>query len=98
VERLKGTPSRLMWASTTPVVYSRHRASKPFDRREGDVVRYNRAAARVMRRHGLAINDLHGAVEGVGRRRCVGGDGVHMTDLGNRVLSRAVSECLRDLA
>lgn len=98
IPRLRETPSRLVWAATTPVVYSKHRANKPFDRREGDVIRYNRAAAKIMRRHGLATNDLHGVVEDAGRERCVGGDGVHMTDLGNRVLASAVSECVRSLA
>ena len=98
VPRLKETPSRLVWASTTPVIFSRHRANKPFDRREGDVILYNREAAKIMVGHGLPINDLHDVVEGVGRERCVGGDGVHMTDVGNRVLAGAVSECLKALS
>ncbi len=98
IGKLRGkTCSILVWASTTPVIYHRHRSHKVFDRREKDVVSYNRVAARVMASHGVAINGLHGVVEEAGRKRCVGEDGVHMTDYGNGVLAGTVVNLLQGL-
>ncbi len=87
----KETRSLLAWATTTPVIYRRHRSHKSFDRREGDVVLYNRVACRIMARHGILVDDLHRVVERAGRDACVGEDGVHMTDLGNDLLSKTVA-------
>jgi len=53
VTRLEATGAKLIWASTTPVP----KGAK--GRAPGDAVRYNEAAARVMARHNVAINDLH---------------------------------------
>jgi lysophospholipase L1-like esterase len=97
LDRVQGEVSKLSWASTTPVIYIRHHSEKPFERREKDVLAYNRVAARVMMERGVPIDDLHGVVERAGRERCVGEDGVHMTDLGNDVLSKAVATFIRDL-
>lgn len=90
----EGTSSVLIWASTTPVIYNRHRINKDFDRREGDVLAYNRIASRVMTEHGVPINDLHGVVKRAGMKRCIGEDGVHMTDFGNGILAKAVARYL----
>jgi lysophospholipase L1-like esterase len=95
VLRLEDASSVLIWASTTPVIYSRHRSNKNFDRRESDVVAYNRAARMIMAEHGVPVDDLHRAIECAGRERCIGEDGVHMTDYGNGVLAKSVAECLR---
>lgn len=98
VEILAGeTEATLVWASTTPVVYNRHRAHKDFDRREKDVLRYNKIARSVMADQGVVLDDLHRVVEEAGRERCVGEDGVHMTENGYDLLSRAVARLLRDL-
>jgi hypothetical protein len=50
-----------------------------------------------MTERGVPIDDLHAVVERTGRARCVGIDGVHMTDLGNKVLSKAVATFIRSL-
>jgi lysophospholipase L1-like esterase len=97
LDRIQGEIPMLSWASTTPVIYLRHHREKPFERREKDVLAYNRAAARIMSEFGVPIDDLHGVVERAGRERCVGADGVHMTDLGNKVLSKAVATFIRGL-
>jgi lysophospholipase L1-like esterase len=97
VDRLQGEIPRLSWASTTPVIYLRHHSEKPFERREKDVLAFNRAATRVMGEHGVPVDDLHVVVERAGRERCVGKDGVHMTDLGNEMLSKAVTTFIRGL-
>lgn len=56
VARLKQTKARLIWASTTPVPEGASRRVK------GDEAAYNAIAARVMRAHGITINDLYARV------------------------------------
>jgi len=97
MRRLKTTSSLLAWATTTPVIYWRHRRNKGFDRREGDVVLYNRAARKIMDEEGVMVDDLHGVVEKAGRARCIGEDGVHMTEFGNELLASKVAVFLRDI-
>ncbi len=56
VVRLKATGARLVWASTTPMVELKDYAGL-YD--AGSEVEYNRIAAGVMQKHGVAINDMH---------------------------------------
>lgn len=53
VTRLKKTDAKLIWAHTTVV------PEGEAGRFVGDDRKYNEAAARVMRKHGVAIDDLH---------------------------------------
>lgn len=53
VKRLKKTGARLIWCSTTPVPEGAGR------RTPGDEVEYNAAALRVMKQHGVTVNDLY---------------------------------------
>lgn len=55
--RLKATGAWVIWASTTPVAEGGMK-----DATEGDLVTRNAAAAEVMARHGVKINDLHAAM------------------------------------
>lgn len=55
--RLKATGARLIWASTTPVAQGGMK-----DATDADLVARNAAAAEVMARHGVKINDLHAAM------------------------------------
>jgi lysophospholipase L1-like esterase len=57
VTKLKTTGARLIWASTTPVAEGGMK-----DATEADLVVRNAAAAAVMAKHGVAINDLHAAM------------------------------------
>lgn len=86
---------RVTWASTTPVVYERHHATKGFDRFDGDVVEYNAAAAGVAAELSLPVHDLYGVIADEGVLECVGEDGVHMTERGNTVLAVSVTGRLR---
>lgn len=52
VVRLKETKATLIWAPTTFV-------QGGFGRRPGDEIRYNAIAAKIMKKHGIGINDLH---------------------------------------
>lgn len=55
VARLKTTNAQLIWCTTTPVPSGK---LNPVRRTE-DVPRYNEAAARVMKAHGIVVDDLY---------------------------------------
>jgi lysophospholipase L1-like esterase len=88
--------SLLVWARITPVLDGQPCPEKGFDRRNADVEAFNRAADRVMAFYGIPINDLHGAILRAGATNCLSDDGVHMTGLGNQLLSIHVSAVLRE--
>ncbi|MBN2152337.1 MAG: SGNH/GDSL hydrolase family protein [Candidatus Lokiarchaeota archaeon] len=90
-----GSGARLVWATTTPVIFQRHHAKKGFDRFEEDVMEYNRAALALMEELQIPVDDLYGVIMRHGKERAIGEDGVHMTDEGNRALADAVSAYLR---
>lgn len=58
VTRLEATGAKLMWATTTPIDSSK--LDSIYD--PGSELEYNAIAARVMKRHGVAINDMHAFV------------------------------------
>lgn len=53
VERLKKTKAKLIWCATTPV------PKLELGRKEGDEVRYNAIAKKIMDANGILTNDLH---------------------------------------
>lgn len=91
------TDARLVWATTTPVLTDRHRATKGFDRFQDDVVAYNAVAESAMHDAGVEVLDLHEVICIGGVERLVGDDGVHMADAGNDALASAVVERLAAL-
>lgn len=88
VTRLKAPGRRLIWASTTRV------PAGEVGRFEGDEVRYNEAAAEIMARHGITINDLHALSASFDPSFFVGPGDVHYTEEGSRRLGRRVAECI----
>ncbi len=90
-----GSNARLLWATTTPVIFERHHARKGFDRFEEDIVEYNRAALALMEELQIPVDDLYGVIMRHGKERAIGEDGVHMTEGGSRVLADAVASTLR---
>lgn len=102
LERVRAASrATVVWATITPVVQARFdaRFSRPGDpcRVASDVERYNAAAAPVLARHGVAVNDLHALVEARGRERLVCEDGVHFTTEACAVLGREVARFIRPL-
>ena len=93
------TSATLIWATITPVVQSRYNArfTAPFDpcRDASDCTRYNEAAAPVLARHGVRINDLHAYVVAQGAEQMIGDDGIHYTPDGSTRLGLRVAEELR---
>ena len=86
------TAARLIFATTTPVLDERHRARKPFDRRESDVRDYNRAALGVLASPLIAVDDLHEfVVNELGPEEALVADGVHYTEDASRALAARVA-------
>jgi acyl-CoA thioesterase-1 len=83
VERLKKTGARLIWASTTPV------PEGSSGRVKGDEIKYNAAAAKVMKESGIEIDDLHAVVTG-GPADMQLPKNVHFTRDGYEILASAV--------
>jgi lysophospholipase L1-like esterase len=81
---LERTGARLVWASTTPV------PEGAAGRIKGDAAKYNDAAAKIMQRHAVAINDLYGfAVPRV--KEIQRPADVHFTAEGSKLLARQVA-------
>jgi hypothetical protein len=76
VERLKKTGATLVWASTTVV------PEGEAGRVVGDDLKYNAAAERVMKKHGVQIDDLHALTKGFGPELFSEPGDVHYTPAG----------------
>ena len=93
LERIRtGTKAKIIFATSTPIVDALHAQRKVgFDRFEADVQKYNAAAAAVMKRAGVPVNDLHQLVEAGGREKVMASDGTHYTEQGYDLLATAVA-------
>ncbi len=89
----------LIFASTTPIDDARHATrNADFDRKEADVLAYNRAALGVMADEGVTVDDLHWLVESRGATSVLLPDGTHYSEGGYQLLADAVADCvLREL-
>ena len=85
VARLERTGAKLIWATTTTV------PEKEAGRVVGDDDRYNAAAARVMRRHGVRIDDLGALTRSFGGKYSKAEGDVHFTPEGYARLAAQVS-------
>ena len=89
VRRLKETGATLIWASTTVV------PEGEAGRFVGDEIKYNTIAAEIMKRHGIAINDLHALSSGFPASLFVRPGDVHFTRVGSAKLAEQVAEAVR---
>lgn len=88
--RLSKTGAKLIWASTTPVPNGKVSPKRIPE----EVARYNEAAARVMARHQVAINDLyHFAMPKLSTIQRE--NNVHFHDEGSRLLAGEVVAAIR---
>ena len=84
VVRLKKTGATLIWASTTMV------PEGEAGRVVGDDIKYNAAAARVMKKHGVLINDLHAASSAFAPEMFTKPGDVHFKTTGSEKLAAQV--------
>ena len=90
VLQLKETGATLIWASTTRV---------PEDepgRIVGDAAKYNAAAAEIMQRHGIAINDLYTLTLGFDSSLAAAESDVHYTKQGYAKLAKQVAKSISE--
>lgn len=89
IARLEKSGAKLVWARTTPF--------KDKDGKGDDQsVVLNNTADEVMKKHGIAIDDLHAAIIGqVAALR--GEDGTHFKEDGNKLLAAQVAKCLEPM-
>jgi lysophospholipase L1-like esterase len=97
VERLsRETKTRLVLATTTPVIDERHQAKKPFVRRDADVAAYNRAALEVLAASpAVIVDDLNAAAQRLGPASALVDDGVHFTPEAYKALAAQVAKTIR---
>ncbi len=99
VTRMKKTGAKLVWATTTPVCPGPEVSmSKRFGTEltiTAEVEKtYLAAAARVMKKHGVQINDLHSLILPDLEKYSPARDNVHFTASGSSRLARQVAETL----
>ena len=85
VVRLKKTGAKLIWAHTTTV------PDGEAGRKLGDDDRYNDAASRVMKKHGIEINDLNALSDSFPAGLFTAPGNVHFKAEGSRRLGQAVA-------
>lgn len=90
VVRLKVTGAKLIWASTTVV------PENEVGRFVGDDNRYNDVAREVMKKHGVAINDLHRVTADFHGKYSVKAGDVHYTREGSLELAKVVAKAVLD--
>jgi lysophospholipase L1-like esterase len=90
IARLSKTGAKLIWASTTAVPDAD--LSPP--RKDADVVAYNQAAARVMKKHGVPTNDLYAFTKPI-LSEIQRPANVHFTDAGSQRLAEQVAAAIR---
>ena len=88
VARLQRTGARLVFASTTVV------PEGEAGRFTGDEVKYNAIAERVMKRHGIPVNDLHALSRAFGPEFFKGAGDVHFTPEGYARLAAQVAAAI----
>lgn len=93
VQRLKQTQATLIWASTTPVPPVAFKQLSP-KRDNRDVMVYNQAAKRIMKKHNVMINDLYlfalPRLDEIQRPA-----NVHFTPSGSEQLAQQVAESIQ---
>ena len=83
---LKATNAKLIWANTTVV------PEAEAGRKVGDDKRYNEVAQAIMKKHGVAINDLHAVTSRFSPKLFKKPGDVHYTTKGYQQIAAAVSQ------
>ncbi len=86
VVRLKKTKAKLIWAHTTTV------PKGEAGRKVGDDTRYNDAATRVMKKHGIVINDLNALSDSFPPELFTAPGNVHFKKEGSKKIGQAVAQ------
>ncbi|QDT40149.1 hypothetical protein Pan241w_02020 [Gimesia alba] len=85
VQQLEKTGATLVWATTTPV------PEGEAGRVVGDDLKYNAVAEKIMKQHGVRINDLHKLASGFDAALWTGPGNVHFKKAGSAQLAKQVA-------
>ncbi len=88
VARLKKTDAKLIWAATTPV------PADEAGRIQGDAVKYNAVAKKIMDASDIAIDDLHSHILPQQAKYQTAPGNVHFVPAGSRFLAEKVAESI----
>ncbi len=88
IAELKKTKAKLIFATTTPV------PEGELGRKLGDDLKYNAAAVKVMKKHGIAVNDLHAAMAGKMKTYGLKPGDVHFSSQGYDLLAGQVAHAI----
>lgn len=89
VTRLKKTYAKLIWAHTSVV------PEKEAGRRVGDDQKYNEVATTIMKKHGVAIDDLYTLTKGFPAELFAGVGNVHYTKAGYAKIAEQVADKIK---
>ena len=90
VARLEKTGATLIFATTTKV------PEGEAGRHAGDEVKYNEVALRVIKRHGIPVNDLHALSSGFSADKFSKPGDVHFSGSGCTALAKQVAAAIRE--
>ncbi|MCF7957827.1 MAG: family 78 glycoside hydrolase catalytic domain [Phycisphaerae bacterium] len=96
VRRLKQTGAKLIWATTTPACPGPENLCKIKISKETER-EYLDAALRVMKKHGVKVNDLYGFMDPQRQKYALGDNDVHFTREGSGKLAEQVAKHIRDV-
>ena len=88
VAKLRTSGAKPVWASSTPLSGKMIKTTH-----EDPLVKLNEVAAAVMKKHGIAFDDLHSVATPI-VATMQGEDGCHFNEAGYDVLGKAVAACL----
>lgn len=89
--QLQKTKAKLIWASTTPV------PDHEIGRYQGDEIKYNKIAHKIMSKHGVKINDLHQHVLNSPQKIQRAKGDVHFTQAGSHYLAEKVASSIKEV-
>ncbi len=94
LERLKEMTPVVIWATSTPVHPARPFREDQWSWRNEEIDEYNEAASKVMREHGVPINDVHSIVAS-DPDRYLSEDQLHLSEVGKEKCAEAVAQVIR---
>ncbi len=89
VTRLRATGATLIWASTTVI------PEGDAGRFAGDEIKYNEAAERIMKKHGITTGDLYALTKSFSGKFSEYPNSVHFTVIGSEKIAEQVAETIK---
>ena len=95
VEKLKKSEAKLVFALTTPPCLGLERNAK-IKISKTRAQEFNRAALKVMKKHGVVVNDLYSLIENERKKYQLGENDVHYNEAGRDLLAAQVTKIIQE--